>query len=93
MFEKVRASHILVKTEKEARAVLTDLKSGSSFEKLAQIKSICPSGRRGGDLGFFTRGMMVGGFEAAAFSLNTNEISEPVNTEFGWHIIKVVDKK
>ena len=93
MVNQVRASHILVKTEEEAREILDELKKGSNFEKLAQLKSNCPSGRRGGDLGFFGRGMMVSGFEAASFSLDVGEVSEPVKTEFGWHILKVTDKR
>ena len=93
MVTHVHAYHILVKTEAEAKSLLDDMKKGSTFEKLAQIKSLCPSGKRGGDLGWFGRGQMVREFELAAFSLEKGQISQPVKTEFGWHIIKVVDKR
>lgn len=89
----VHAYHILVKTEEDAKRIFADLKSGLSFEKLAQLKSQCHSGRKGGDLGFFGRGQMVKPFENAAFSLKKGEISQPVKTEFGWHIIKVTEAK
>ena len=91
MANKVNASHILVKTEQEALACLTYMKQGKSFEELARERSLCPSGKKGGNLGWFGRGMMVKEFENAAFSLNKGEISKPVKTQFGWHIIKVND--
>ncbi len=91
MVQKVRASHILVKTELEANSLLFDVKNGKSFEEIAKEKSICPSGKRGGDLGWFGRGQMVKEFENAAFSLKKGEFSRPVKTQFGWHIIKLVD--
>lgn len=93
MVSQVHAYHILVKSETEAQQILSDLKSGVNFEKLAQLKSQCPSGRKGGDLGFFGRGQMVKPFESTAFALKKGEISQPVKTEFGWHIIKVVEMK
>ena len=88
----VRASHILVKTKEEAEQLEFYLKKGGSFEALAQRYSLCPSGRLGGDLNFFSRGQMVKPFEEKAFSMKTGEISEPVQTQFGWHIIKVTNK-
>jgi parvulin-like peptidyl-prolyl isomerase len=91
MAKKVNASHILVKTEQEANVVLFDLKAGKSFEDIAKEKSLCPSGKKGGNLGWFGRGQMVKEFEDAAFSLKKGEISKPVKTQFGWHIIKVID--
>ncbi len=91
MVQKVRASHILVKTEVDANSLLFDVKNGKSFEEAAKEKSICPSGKRGGDLGWFGRGQMVKEFENAAFALKKGEISRPVKTQFGWHIIKLVD--
>ena len=93
MVSQVHALHILVKTEDEAKEILKEIKSGTSFEKLAQLKSQCPSGKKGGDLGWFGRGMMVREFELTAFELNKGEMSNPVKTQFGWHIIKTVDKK
>lgn len=88
MPSKVQAKHILVKTEEEANAILFDLSKGASFEDMAKKKSMCPSGKKGGDLGEFGKGMMVKEFEVAAFSLKPGEISKPVKTQFGWHIIK-----
>ena len=86
--DKVRCAHILVKTEQEARDIVGQLNAGISFSKIAQEKSMCPSGKRGGDLGVFGRGKMVREFENAAFSLQKGEVSQPVKTQFGWHIIK-----
>jgi len=91
MVTKVNASHILVKTEDEAKVILGELQQGKSFEALAMEKSLCPSKKKGGSLGWFTRGRMVREFEIAAFSLRKGQISPPVKTQFGWHIIKVVD--
>ena len=88
---KIRASHILVKTEEEAKKLLEEIKNGADFAKLASEHSMCPSGRDGGDLRFFGRGMMVKPFEDAAFALKKGEISQPVETQFGWHLIKLTD--
>jgi peptidyl-prolyl cis-trans isomerase C len=77
-----------VKTEPEAKAILDQLNKGASFSKLAMEKSLCPSKRRGGDLGVFGRGQMVREFETAAFDLNKGEISPPIRTKFGWHVIR-----
>ncbi|MEM7817622.1 MAG: peptidylprolyl isomerase [Candidatus Aenigmatarchaeota archaeon] len=88
MPDKIQCAHILVKTEQEAKDVLARISKGESFAKLAQEKSLCPSGKRGGDLGFFGRGQMVRPFELAAFALQKGQVSAPVKTEFGWHIIK-----
>lgn len=93
MTSQVHAFHILVKTEEEAKQIVADLNSGSNFSRLAQMKSICPSAKRGGDLGWFGRGKMVKEFENAAFALRTNQISAPVKTEFGWHVIKIVEAR
>jgi len=90
---KVNASHILVKTEEQANAVLKEIEAGKSFEQFAKEKSLCPSGKKGGSLGWFSHGQMVREFEKAAFSLKKGEISRPVKTQFGWHIIKVKDRK
>ncbi len=91
MVKRVHASHILVKTEEEALSILFDLKQGKSFEDMAKAKSSCPSGKKGGDLGWFGRNQMVKEFEDAAFALKKGELSRPVKTQFGWHIIKVND--
>jgi len=91
MVKRVNASHILVKTEQEAWAILTYLKQGKSFEELAKERSLCPSGKKGGNLGWFTRGQMVKEFENASFSGKKGEIIGPIKTEFGWHLIKIID--
>ena len=92
--EQVHARHILVETEEEANILLLQLKEGlTDFAELAKEKSIGPSAPSGGDLGFFTRGQMVKEFEDAAFSLEQGEISDVVQTEFGYHIIKCEEKK
>lgn len=90
---KIKCSHILVQKHSEALAVIERLKKGESFSKLAQeLSTDRGSGKRGGDLGYFTRGMMVKPFEEAAFKLEKGQTSaEPVKTEFGYHIIKRVD--
>ncbi|MBW3002900.1 peptidyl-prolyl cis-trans isomerase [Candidatus Woesearchaeota archaeon] len=93
MAKKVHAKHILVKTEEEANAILYDLNHGKDFDEIAKEKSMCPSGKKGGDLGWFGKGMMVKEFETAAFSLKKDELSKPVKTQFGWHIIKVIEKE
>ena len=88
---RVNASHILVKTESEANVALYDVTHGKLFEDVARQVSICPSSKKGGNLGWFSRGQMVKEFENAAFSLKKDEISKPVKSQFGWHIIKVND--
>lgn len=88
MADKVHCAHILVKTEQEARSMLDQLNRGASFSKLASEKSLCPSKKRGGDLGAFGRGQMVREFESAAFALKKGETSQPIKTKFGWHIIR-----
>jgi parvulin-like peptidyl-prolyl isomerase len=88
MSNKVHCAHILVKTEKEVNKVLERIKKGEKFSAIAKEVSLCPSKKRGGDLGTFGRGQMVKVFEKAAFALNKGEISEIVKTQFGFHIIK-----
>ncbi len=93
MSDEIRASHILVNSEAEAKEILDEIKSGKSFEYFAQEKSLCPSGKSGGDLGFFGHGMMVKPFEDAAFALKEiGEVSNPIKTQFGWHLIKLTGK-
>ncbi len=91
--ETAKASHILVSTLEEAEKVATEIKGGLDFEEAARKYSNCPSANQGGDLGEFTRGRMVPEFEAATFAMNVGEVSEPVQTQFGYHIIKLVDLK
>ena len=91
--DRVQASHILVKDEKAAEEVKSKLDAGGTFEDLAKEYSKCPSAEKGGDLGLFGKGQMVAEFEKAAFSLNVGETAGPVKTEFGYHMIKVTDKK
>ena len=92
--EQVTASHILVETEDEARAIIGQLNDGADFAELAREKSTGPSGPNGGSLGAFGRGQMVPAFEAAAFSMPVGSYSaDPVQTQFGWHVIQVSDKE
>lgn len=88
MPNKVHCAHILVKTEKEANMVLERLQKGEKFGNIAKKVSLCPSGKRGGDLGTFTRGKMVKEFEKAAFALDKGQISPIIKTKFGYHLIK-----
>lgn len=91
---QVRASHILVEQESKALELLDRLKAGEDFSQLARKESIDPgSAHKGGDLGFFKRGSMVKEFENAAFALEKGVLSDPIKTQFGYHIIKVEDKK
>jgi len=88
--DKIKCSHILVKKQSEAIAIIERLKKGESFTSIAKESSIDKgSAKKGGDLGLFGRGMMVKPFEEAAFNLKKGEMtSEPIKTEFGYHIIK-----
>lgn len=88
----LRASHILVKTREEADALKAELDTGGDFEEAARRKSIDPTGIRGGDLGFFQKGQFVPEFEQAVFSMNKGELKGPVQSQFGWHIIKLTDR-
>lgn len=103
--EQVKASHILVKVDTQAKDsekkaakkkitdIQTKIKTGEEFSELAKANSDCPSGAKGGDLGYFGRGSMVKPFEEAAFSMKPGEISDIVETQFGYHLIKLNDKK
>lgn len=92
--EELNAKHILVATKEDADAVKAEIESGKPFEVLAMEKSTDPSAaQNGGDLGFFQRGQMVKPFEDAAFALEPGEVSDPVESQFGWHVISVVEKR
>ncbi len=93
MPDMVRASHILVDSREEAKSLIERIGQGEDFAGLAMQFSTCPSGQNGGDLDYFQRGQMVKEFEDAAFALEPGSISEIVETDFGYHIIKVTDKK
>ena len=90
---QVAAEHILVKTAAEAMEIKKEIDNGGSFEYYAMRYSICPSAKNGGYLGYFGHGQMVPEFEKKAFSMEVGEVSSPIRTQFGWHLIKVVDKK
>ena len=89
----VKASHLLVKTEEEALKLKEKIAAGKDFAKVAQEVSLCPSGQNGGDLGYFTKGQMVKEFEDACFSMEVGEVSAPIKTQFGYHLIHLTDKK
>ncbi len=90
---KIWAKHILCKTEDEAKAAFERVKKGEAFEAVAKDVSTCPSSKKGGDLGWFGRDKMVPEFAQKAFSMEKDDVSEPVKTQFGYHIIKVYGKK
>ena len=89
--ERVKAKHILVDTKAEAMKLKAEIDDGANFEYLARKYSKCPSGRNGGSLGYFGRGQMVKPFEDAAFNAEIGKVTEPVKTQFGWHLIMVDD--
>lgn len=90
MAKRACALHILVKTEAECLALKQQLDKGADFGKLAKKHSICPSGKRGGDLGEFSKGDMVGPFDKAVFTGPELKVQGPVKTRFGYHLIKVL---
>lgn len=90
--ESVRASHILVDSKEKADEILEDITDGLKFEEAAAQFSSCPSKQAGGDLGQFGKGQMVKEFEDAVFAMQKGEISEPIKTQFGYHIIKLIDR-
>lgn len=87
------AAHILVGTEEEAQEIVADLEGGADFANLAREKSTGPSGPNGGDLGWFGLGMMVAPFEEAVVEMKEGAVSEPVQTQFGWHVIKLMETR
>ena len=90
--EKVTVPDLLGKTEDEAKELYVRIQNGESFTELAEEYSLCPSKQNGGDLGFFGKGMMVAPFEKAALELEVGDVSEPVQTQFGWHLIYLTGK-
>ena len=88
-----KASHILVEKQSQALGLLEQLKAGKSFEELALQFSQCPSRKHGGSLGWFNPGQMVKEFESAVKNMKPGEVSQPVRTQFGYHIIRLDDKK
>ena len=93
MTTQVRASHLLVETEQEALELREEIINGKPFEQVAAEVSMCPSGAKGGDLGYFSQGQMVKEFDDAAFSMEVGEVSQPIKTQFGYHLIYLTDKK
>ena len=91
--EEYNAAHILVETEAEAQAIVDELAAGADFAELAKTRSTGPSGPSGGELGWFGPGRMVPDFEAAVIALQVGEISKPVQTQFGWHVIRLNDTR
>jgi peptidyl-prolyl cis-trans isomerase C len=91
--QEVHARHILVETEDEAKQVEEELKKGADFAELAKKKSKDPGASDGGDLGFFTKDQMVPEFSTVAFALEPGKISDPVKSQFGWHVIKLEEKR
>jgi peptidyl-prolyl cis-trans isomerase C len=92
--QEVRARHILVPTEAEAKTILAEIKKGTDFAEMAKQKSKDPgAAAEGGDLGYFTKDQMVPEFADQAFKMNKGDVSDPVKSQFGWHIIKVEDKR
>jgi len=88
MTQKVKCSHILVEKQSQALQIFEDIKKGKKFGAAAREISTCPSKKKDGDLGYFTKGQMVKEFEDVAFNLEIGEMSAPVKTQFGYHIIK-----
>lgn len=91
--ETITSGHILIETEEEANKIMEEIKEGKSFEEAAKEYSSCPSKEQGGSLGESNRGQMVPEFEDVAFAMEIGALSEPVKSEFGYHIIKLYDKK
>ncbi|NCB46672.1 peptidylprolyl isomerase [bacterium] len=88
-----RARHILVKEKKDCLDLLEQINAGADFAALAEKHSQCPSGKKGGDLGEFRPGMMVKEFDKVVFSGNLNEVYGPIKTQFGFHLIEILERK
>lgn len=93
MTKQVRAAHILVSSEDKAKDLLQRLAKGENFADLAKRFSSCPSGKNGGDLSWFGKGMMVKEFEEAAFGGQKGAVVGPIKTQFGYHLIKILDQR
>ncbi|MDR1691162.1 MAG: peptidyl-prolyl cis-trans isomerase [Candidatus Methanoplasma sp.] len=93
MVKQVNAAHILVTSEKEANGLKAEILNGKNFADVAKKHSKCPSGKSGGDLGWFGKGQMVASFENAAFAAKKGDLVGPVRTDFGWHLILVKDQR
>lgn len=94
MTNEVRASHILVNSKEQAEQLKEAIQTGKiTFAEAAEQYSKCPSGQQGGDLGYFGHGMMVPEFDKVSFELPVGVVSEPIQTQFGWHLIIVTDKR
>lgn len=93
MAKQVHAAHILVKSQDKANELLAKINTGESFGDLAKKHSDCPSGKKGGDLGWFGRGQMVKEFEDAAFNGDKGATVGPVKTQFGWHLIRILEQR
>jgi peptidyl-prolyl cis-trans isomerase C len=93
MAKQVHAAHILVKKEEQANELLARIRAGKSFSDLAKKYSDCPSGKQGGDLGWFGKGQMVQEFEKAAFEGTKGAVVGPVRTRFGYHLIRILDQR
>lgn len=91
--DEIRARHILVKTEKEAKDILVQLKAGADFKMLANTKSLDAGSNNGGDLGYFRKDMMIPAFTEPVFALKTGQLSAPIKTSFGWHVVLVEDRR
>lgn len=91
--EEAHARHILVETEEKAKDILQKIRDGADFAEMAKEHSTGPSGPKGGDLGFFGKGRMVPEFDAAVFAMKAGDVSEPVKTQFGWHLIKLEEMR
>ncbi|MCQ2069686.1 MAG: peptidyl-prolyl cis-trans isomerase [archaeon] len=92
MVNSVRASHILVDSQQEAYDIYNQVMNGANFAQIAMTRSKCPSGRKGGDLGWFGRGQMVKPFEDICFGYNPGDVAV-CQTQFGWHVIYVVAQR
>lgn len=91
--EEFNASHILVESEEEAKAIKTQIDDGADFAETAKASSTGPSGPNGGSLGWFGKGAMVPAFETAVVGMEAGDVSDPIQTQFGWHVIKLNDKR
>jgi peptidyl-prolyl cis-trans isomerase C len=89
---KARARHILVKSKEECEKLKADIEKGADFAKVAKEKSLCPSGKTGGDLGEFGKGMMVPEFDTVIFTAELGKVHGPVKTQFGYHLIEIISR-